>query len=99
MAIDTTRPGRVRPAPENFLSDQDIEVINKGGRRDFIRKAFLTASAAMAVPAMARAQSAGIPPFLNCRPGQPRSACRLRPIRTACPRSTSVAWSGAKAPA
>lgn len=64
MAIEYARPGRVRPAPENFLSDADIESV-QGGRRDFLKKAFITASAAMAVPAIANAQSAGDPAILN----------------------------------
>ena len=68
MSIDFTRPGRVRPAPENFLSVEDIASVSKGGRRDFIRKAFVAASAAMAVPAVARAQSAGDPAILELPP-------------------------------
>lgn len=64
MAIDYARPGRVRPAPENFLSDEDIAAV-AGGRRDFLRKAFVTASAAMAVPVVAKAQTAGDPAILN----------------------------------
>ena len=68
MSIDFTRPGRVRPAPENFLSAEDIASVSKDGRRDFIRKAFVAASAAMAVPAVARAQSAGDPAILELPP-------------------------------
>ena len=47
MAMIDARPGRVRPAPDNFLTDAQIAAV-KDGRRDFLRKAFLTASAAMA---------------------------------------------------
>ncbi|MGL1834801.1 sulfite dehydrogenase [Rhodocyclaceae bacterium SMB388] len=64
MAIDYAHPGRVRPAPENFLSDEDIAAVTKG-RRDFLRKAFVAASAAMAVPAVSRAQPVGDPAILD----------------------------------
>ena len=63
MAMIETRPGRVRPAPENFLTDEQIAAV-KDGRRDFLRKAFLTASAAMAAPAVARAAVDGDPAIL-----------------------------------
>ncbi len=55
MTSNYTRPGRIRPAPENFLSQDQIGAVTKG-RRDFMRNAFLAASAAMAAPAVARAQ-------------------------------------------
>ena len=58
------RPGRVRPAPENFLSDTDIEAV-KNGRRDFIRKAFLAAGAAIAGSAAAQGRPAGDPAILE----------------------------------
>ena len=58
------RPGRVRPAPENFLTDEQIAAV-KDGRRDFLRKAFLTASVAMAAPAVARAAVEGDPAILE----------------------------------
>lgn len=64
MAMIETRPGRVRPAPENFLTDAQIAAV-KDGRRDFLRKAFVTASAAMAVPAVARAAVEGDPAILE----------------------------------
>ncbi|HCO78211.1 MAG TPA: sulfite dehydrogenase [Rhodocyclaceae bacterium] len=38
------RIGLIRKAPENFLTPEEIEAIKKG-RRDFIRKAFATATA------------------------------------------------------
>ena len=41
------RPGRLRPAPENFLSDEQVKSV-AAGRRDFLRKSFLAAGAAMA---------------------------------------------------
>ena len=63
MAMIETRPGRVRPALENFLTDEQIAAV-KDGRRDFLRKAFLTASAAMAAPAVARAAVDGDPAIL-----------------------------------
>ncbi|MFU2487489.1 sulfite dehydrogenase [Thauera sp. WH-1] len=64
MAMIDTRPGRVRPAPENFLTDEQISAV-KDGRRDFLRKAFLTASAALAAPAVARAAVEGDPAILE----------------------------------
>ncbi len=64
MAMIDVRPGRVRPAPENFLTEAQIAAV-KEGRRDFLRKAFLTASAAMAVPAVARAAVEGDPAILE----------------------------------
>lgn len=64
MAMIDARPGRVRPAPENFLTDEQIAAV-KDGRRDFLRKAFLTASAAMAAPAVARAATEGDPAILQ----------------------------------
>ncbi len=78
MANIDTRPGRVRPAPENFLTDEQIAAV-KDGRRDFLRKAFVTASAAMAAPAVARAAGEGDPAILNLPPwstslGQPVAA-------------------------
>jgi sulfane dehydrogenase subunit SoxC len=54
MSSDDFRAGRIRRAPENFLSQAQIAEVTKG-RRDFLRKAFVTASAAMAAPAIARA--------------------------------------------
>ena len=64
MAMIDARPGRVRPAPENFLTDEQIAAV-KDGRRDFLRKAFLTASVAMAAPAVARAAVEGDPAILE----------------------------------
>ena len=64
MTMIDARPGRVRPAPENFLTDAQIAAV-KDGRRDFLRKAFLTASAAMAAPAVARAAVEGDPAILE----------------------------------
>ncbi len=54
MSNDDFRAGRIRRAPENFLTQAQIADVTKG-RRDFLRKAFVTASAALAAPAMARA--------------------------------------------
>ena len=64
MVTIDARPGRVRPAPENFLTDEQIAAV-KDGRRDFLRKAFLTASVAMAAPAVARAAVEGDPAILE----------------------------------
>ncbi|QDF96275.1 sulfite dehydrogenase [Azoarcus sp. DD4] len=77
MANQDARPGRLRLAPENFLSDADIRLVQQG-RRDFLRKALLGASAAMALPA-ARAAGEGDPAILELPPwstslGQPVAA-------------------------
>ena len=77
MADQPTQRGRVRPAPEHFLTEADIAEV-KDGRRDFLRKAFLTASAAMAAPAIVRAED-GDPNILTLPPwttslGQPVAA-------------------------
>lgn len=64
MANSEFRLGRVRPAPENFLTDEHIQSV-KEGRRDFLRKAFLGASAAMMAPAVVRAAGEGDPAILN----------------------------------
>ena len=48
--------GRLRPAPENFLDAGQIAAV-QAGRREFLRGAFLAATAAVA-PAQAEAQSA-----------------------------------------
>jgi len=64
MANIDVRRGRIRPAPESFLSDEQIATVG-GGRRDFLRKAFLTASAAMAAPVVARAATSGDPAILE----------------------------------
>lgn len=48
------RPGRLRPAPEGFLSEEQVKAV-AAGRRDFLRKSFLAAGAAMAAPLVARA--------------------------------------------
>ncbi|MCG2578586.1 sulfite dehydrogenase [Dechloromonas sp. XY25] len=59
----TKQPGRLRPAPENFLAEDQVQAV-AAGRRDFLRKSFLAASAAMAAPLAARANE-GDPNILN----------------------------------
>ena len=54
MERDSSHPGRLLKAPENFLSPRDIHLAReeaRQGRRDFIRRAFATAAAGAAVPA------------------------------------------------
>ncbi|HEX5394523.1 MAG TPA: sulfite dehydrogenase [Rhodocyclaceae bacterium] len=46
MSDEWKTRGRIRPAPENFLSDEEVKEV-EAGRRDFLRKSFLAASAAM----------------------------------------------------
>src|ERR1700682_5980224 len=48
-------PGRLKPAPENFLDAGQVAAV-QAGRRDFLRGAFLAAAAAVA-PAKAGAES------------------------------------------
>jgi sulfane dehydrogenase subunit SoxC len=53
-------PGRIRPAPENFLTQDAIHAVReeaRHGRRDFIRGAFAAAVAGLAVPQAVRAQA------------------------------------------
>ena len=63
MVDSVNRPGRLRPAPENFLTEEQIEAV-AAGRRDFLRKGFLAAGAALAAPLAARA-SEGDPAILK----------------------------------
>ena len=64
MANIDARPGRIRPAPENFLTHEQIAAV-KEGRRDFLRTAFVAASAAMAAPAVVQAAVQGDPAILE----------------------------------
>lgn len=63
MSKISRQPGQLRPAPENFLSDEEIKAVGKG-RRDFLRKSFLAASAALAAPLAAKAQLTGDDPAI-----------------------------------
>jgi sulfane dehydrogenase subunit SoxC len=63
MVDSVNGPGRLRPAPENFLMEEQIEAV-AAGRRDFLRKGFLAAGAALAAPMAARA-SEGDPAILK----------------------------------
>ena len=63
MGDSYKQPGRLRPAPENFLSEEQIKAVG-AGRRDFLRKSFMAAGAAIAAPLAARA-SEGDPAILN----------------------------------
>ena len=63
MKQENPGAGRIRKAPENFLSREDVRVVTaeaKNGRRDFIRSAFTAAIAGAAVPA-ALAQGNPVP--------------------------------------
>jgi sulfane dehydrogenase subunit SoxC len=60
---DDMGAGRIRKAPENFLSREGIETVfaeGKNGRRDFIRSALAAAAAGVAAP-MAMAQGNPVP--------------------------------------
>ncbi|MDT0617754.1 sulfite dehydrogenase [Salinisphaera sp. P385] len=71
MDRSKVRPGRIRPAPENFLDADSLDAIRRGqideDRRSFIRKSFLAATAAMAAPA-AMAAGDGDEHILNLPP-------------------------------
>ena len=51
MVDGVNRPGRLRPAPENFLTEEQIEAV-LAGRRDFLRKGFLAERASEGHPAI-----------------------------------------------
>ncbi|MCP5254526.1 MAG: sulfite dehydrogenase [Zoogloeaceae bacterium] len=77
MGFQDERPGRLRRAPENFLTNEEIQAV-QAGRRSFMRKAFVAASAAMGAPVLARAAS-GDSAIMNLPPwstslGQPVAA-------------------------
>ena len=77
MVDSVNRPGRLRPAPENFLTEEQIGAV-AAGRRDFLRKGFLAAGAALAAPVAAGA-SEGDPVILKLQEwttslGQPVAA-------------------------
>lgn len=55
MKQENPDAGRIRKAPENFLSREGVRTVTaeaKNGRRDFIRNAFTAAMAGAAVPAV-----------------------------------------------
>jgi sulfane dehydrogenase subunit SoxC len=57
------QPGHLRPAPESFLTEEQIREV-AAGRRSFLRRSLMAAGAAMAVPLVARA-SEGDPAILE----------------------------------
>jgi sulfane dehydrogenase subunit SoxC len=63
MVDSVKQPGRLRPAPENFLSEEQIQAV-AAGRRDFLRKGLFAAATAVAAPLAARA-SEGDPAILK----------------------------------
>ncbi len=63
MTNDPRTSGRLRPAPENFLTQDGIRLVHRearDGRRDFIRGAFAAAAAGLAAP-VALAQANPVP--------------------------------------
>ena len=63
LSEPNTPTGRLQKAPESFLDRDGVRTVwseAKSGRRDFIRRAFVTAAAGAAVPA-ALAQSNPVP--------------------------------------
>jgi len=69
VSQDNIPSGRIKKAPENFLSQDGIRTVvaeHKKGRRDFIRSAFAAAAAGAAVPAaIAQSNGDGDPNILN----------------------------------
>jgi len=63
MGDISKQPGRLRPAPESFLTEEQVKSV-AAGRRNFLRKSFMAAGAVMAAPLAARAAS-GDPAILN----------------------------------
>jgi sulfane dehydrogenase subunit SoxC len=57
--VNRSQPGRLTPAPENFLDSAGVRAVF-AGRRDFMRRAFTAASAAALAPA-ALAQANPVP--------------------------------------
>ena len=58
MTDQRQKTGRLRPAPENFLSGEEVAAVASQGassRRDFLRKSFMAAAGAMAAPVVAHA--------------------------------------------
>jgi sulfane dehydrogenase subunit SoxC len=74
MGERSKRVGRVRAAPENFLSADDLAA-GRSGRRDFLRSAMVAAGAAASVPLAARVPDADPAivdlPRWTTTPGQP----------------------------
>ena len=64
MVDRVLNPGRLRPAPENFLSEEQVKAV-AAGRRDFLRKGFIAAGVALAAPMAARAAAEGDSNILN----------------------------------
>jgi sulfane dehydrogenase subunit SoxC len=56
MSDYSNKLGRLRPAPENFLSPEQIQQV-QSGRRDFLRRAFAGAGAAMVATGAATAHA------------------------------------------
>lgn len=71
MSSVLSQTGRLRPAPESFLTDSQIDEV-KAGRRDFLRSSLLAAAAALSAPLAARAGE-GDPAILEL-PNWSRSA-------------------------
>lgn len=72
MSVEDRQPGRVLKAPENFLDPAFLQELRKEGidehRRNFMRKSFLAASAALAGAPLAAAVAADDPNIVNLPP-------------------------------
>ncbi len=66
MLPGPTKIGLLQPAPEGFLTDEDIQSL-KSGRRDFLRASLLAAGAAISAPALAT-EPEGDPAILDLPP-------------------------------
>ncbi|MGQ0619581.1 MAG: sulfite dehydrogenase [Panacagrimonas sp.] len=72
MSSEDRQPGRVLKAPENFFDPAFLQELRKEGidehRRNFMRKSFLAASAALAGAPLAAAVAADDPNIVNLPP-------------------------------
>ena len=83
MADPVRKTGRLRPAPENFLSEAEVAAVDRegiAGRRDFLRRSFLAALAGLGASGLGRAAETegdanilGNPPWTTSL-GQPVAA-------------------------
>lgn len=72
MSAEDRQPGRIRKAPENFLTPSFLQALRKEGindeRRNFIRKSFLAAGAALVGAPLTALAADGDPDILNLPP-------------------------------
>lgn len=64
MRVPSGWPGRIRPAPEHFLSQEEVRAV-ASGRRDFLRSAFAVAAGAALTGRAGAEESGGDPAILE----------------------------------